>query len=83
MKDALGNEIVYNNCYGYSRNQNGITYVRVGKVVNETPKGYVTMEVETSKRALYNDELKEDVLQNKRITIKSNMLFPVNFQNEL
>jgi len=78
MKDALNNEIIFGNKYGYSRNQNGFTYVRLGLVTNSTPKGMVTMEVYSSKYALYNDELTEDVfLIQRKITIKPNMLFPI------
>jgi hypothetical protein len=76
MKDALGNPIVISQRYGYSRNENGFTYVRVGKVTKINEKS-VTMEVEISKRALYNGELEEEKLTNSKISIKSNMLFPV------
>ena len=78
MKDALNNEIIIGNKYGYSRNQNGFTYVRIGKIINETPKGLVTMEVEISRYALYQDELKDESDYQNKISIKSNMLFPIN-----
>jgi len=77
MKDALNKEIVFGNKYGYSRNQNGFTYVRLGVVVNSTLKGLVTMEVTSSKVALYNADLKEENDCAKKITIKPNMLFPI------
>ncbi len=78
MKDALNNEIVFGNRYGYSRNQNGFTYVRLGKVINSTPKGMVTMIVDSSKVALYNADLKEEVTYTQtKISIKPNMLFPI------
>lgn len=77
MKDALNNEIIIGNRYGYSRNQNGFTYIRVGIIINETPKGLVTMLVETSKTALYQNDLEDEKNPSKKITIKSNMLFPV------
>jgi hypothetical protein len=78
MKDALNKEIVFGNRYGYSRNQNGFTYVRLGKVVNSTPKGMVTMIVDSSKVALYNAELKEEENCTQiKISIKPNMLFPI------
>jgi len=78
MKDALNNEIVFGNRYGYSRNQNGFTYVRLGKIINSTPKGLVTMLLDSSKVALYDDELKEDTnCTQLKISIKPNMLFPI------
>jgi hypothetical protein len=78
MKDALNNEIIFGNRYGYSRNENGFTYVRLGKIINSTPKGLVTMLLDSSKVALYNNELEEDTncIQLK-ISIKPNMLFPI------
>ncbi len=78
MKDALNNEIIFGNRYGYSRNQNGFTYVRLGKVINSTPKGMVTMIVDSSKVALYNADLKEEENCTQiKISIKPNMLFPI------
>jgi len=78
MKDALNNEIIFGNRYGYSRNENGFTIVRLGKVVNSTPKGLVTMVLDSSKRALYNNELEEDnYCTQLKISIKPNMLFPI------
>lgn len=78
MKDALNNEIIFGNRYGYSRNQNGFTYVRLGKVINSTPKGMVTMLVDSSKVALYNADLKEEEnCTQLKISIKPNMLFPI------
>jgi len=76
-KDALNNDIIFGNQYGYSRNQNGFTYVRIGKVINSTPKGMVTMQVESSKCALYNNILEEEKEPANKITIKPNMLFPI------
>lgn len=78
MKDALNNKIIIGNRYGYSRNQNGFTYVRLGKIINSTPKGLVTMLLDSSKVALYNNELEEETncIQLK-ISIKPNMLFPI------
>lgn len=76
MTDALGHDIVLNTYYGYSRNQNGFTHIRVGKVTKLNEKS-VTMDVEIHKTALYDNPLEEDKCSNK-ISIKSNMLFPVD-----
>lgn len=77
MKDALGIEIKEGQRYGYSRNENGFTYVRIGTISKINEKT-VTMDVEVSKRAVYSGELKIDVVAKKKISIKGNMLFPVN-----
>jgi len=78
MKDALNNEIILGNKYGYSRNKNGFTYVRIGKLIKETPKGLVTMDVQISKYAMYSGHLIDESEAPKKISIKSNMLFPIN-----
>lgn len=75
MKDALGNDIVLGNRYGYSRNQNGFTYVRLGTIIKINAKS-VLMKVEVSKRALYSNDLEPESCAEK-ISIKSNMLFPI------
>ena len=75
--DALGNEIIVGNKYGYSRNQNGFTYVRIGDIVKINDKS-VRMKVESSKRQLYDGILENDNRQKAQfINIKSIMLFPV------
>lgn len=37
MTDALGNEIIIGNWYGYSRNDSGFSHTTVGKAVKVTP----------------------------------------------
>ena len=76
-KDALGNPIIIGNTYGYSQNQNGVTYVRIGKAIKETNQK-ITLKVEESKTGIYNNELKNNPLQKDHISVKSNMLFPIN-----
>lgn len=77
MKDALGIEIEIGKRYGYSRNENGVTYVRIGTISKINEKT-VTMDVEVTKRALYSADLEIDLTSSKKISIKGNMLFPVN-----
>jgi hypothetical protein len=77
MKDALGIEIQIGQRYGYSRNENGFTYVRIGTISKINEKT-VTMNVEITKKALYSDDLEIDPISNKKISIKGSMLFPVN-----
>lgn len=76
MKDALGNDLIIGQTYGYSRNQNGLTTVKVGKLVKITAK-QVSLEVEQSKRALGNNEVKDRGYTNKIISVNANGLFPV------
>ncbi len=77
MKDALGIEIEKGQRYGYSRNENGFTYVRIGRISKISEKT-VTMNVEIAKRAYNDGELEVDILVKKNISVKGNMLFPVN-----
>lgn len=77
MKDALGIEIQIGQRYGYSRNENGFTYVRIGTISKINQKT-VTMDVEITKRALYSADLVIDSTSSKKISIKGNMIFPVN-----
>jgi hypothetical protein len=77
MKDALGIEIQIGQRYGYSRNENGFTYVRIG-IISKINEKTVTMNVEITKKALYSDDLEIDPTSSRKISIKGNMLFPVN-----
>ena len=77
MKDALGIGIQIGQRYGYSRNENGITYVLIGTISKINEKT-VTMDVEITKRALYSADLETESTSSKKISIKGNMLFPVN-----
>jgi hypothetical protein len=76
MKDALGNDLIIGQTYGYSRNHNGLTTVKVGKLVKITAK-QVSLEVEQSKGALYNRDVKDQEFTNKTISVHANGLFPV------
>jgi hypothetical protein len=38
------------------------------------------MDVEVTKRALYSADLEIDLLASRKISIKGNMLFPVNIE---
>jgi hypothetical protein len=75
MKDALGNDLIIGQTYGYSRSENGITTVKVGKLVKITDK-QVSLEILESKTALYSGDLK-DRKPGRNISVKANGLFPV------
>jgi hypothetical protein len=76
MKDALGKDLVIGQVYGYSRSDNGITTVKIGKLVKINQK-MVSLEVQESKRAIFTHDLKESGYTHKIINVKANGLFPV------
>ena len=73
--DALGNEIVLGNIYGWSTNRTGWTKVVTGKAVNFTPKG-VTLETLTAIEALYDNDPKPIKIKSK-VTCRGLNLFPI------
>ena len=88
MTDALGQEIVIGNIYGYSQRQNGIVKVRVGRAIklNERVKGKqssVTLSVIHTGKAVYDNDIESDVIEpyasSKRdtISVTSNSIFPL------
>ena len=77
MTDALNNEIVIGKTYGYSQNSNGITTIVIGKAVKTTERG-VTLGDVTRKRALYTHDPELVLGENKNVSVKANMLFPIN-----
>jgi hypothetical protein len=77
MKDALDKDLVIGQTYGYSRSENGITTVKIGKLVKINEK-MVSLEVQESKWGVYTNDLEEKRFTNKIISVKANGLFPVN-----
>ncbi len=76
MKDALGNEIIMGQLYGYSQSSNGITTVRTGRLV-KLGESLVTLDVEFSGIAAYSNDIKPQGMAKKKINVKSNGLFPI------
>ena len=76
MKDALGNDLIIGQTYGYSRSENGLTTVKVGKLIRITEK-QVTLEVELSKQAYWSNDVEDKPKHNKSVSVKANGLFPV------
>lgn len=79
LKDALGNDLVINNWYGYSRNGNGITKIVVGKIKSIKPdakKVYLHNAIE--KR--YMDKTGASNFEDKGggVAISSVSLFPIS-----
>lgn len=81
-KDALGNDIVAGNVYGYSVDNSGNTYTTIGKAVQLTPSGKCTLEVISSKHSLWMDEASETEWRTaSKVSVKPAKLFPVNPDN--
>jgi hypothetical protein len=77
MKDALGRNLVIGKTYGYSRSDNGVTTVKIGKLVKINER-LVSLEVSDAKTAVYSNELENDRFAKKAtVSIKANGLFPV------
>jgi len=79
MKDALENEIVIGNTYGFSRNKAGQFYVVIGKALklNKTT-GRVSLEVLERKVSVYSQNLKITFHKNEKTSVMSFILFPIN-----
>lgn len=77
MKDALGRDLVIGRTYGYSRSDNGVTTVKIGKLVKINER-LVSLEVSDAKTAVYSNELKNArFTKNATVSIKASGLFPV------
>jgi hypothetical protein len=76
MTDALNKEIIIGQTYGYSQNNNGITNIRIG-VAEKYNEGKVTLLVTESKTAVYNSTPRNWDKTGHKISVKSNMLFPI------
>lgn len=76
-RDALGNAVMFGKNYGFALDNNGIMKVVLGKALKATKQG-VTLEVISSKIAVYGGELKDQTDAAKKVNVKSGKLFPVN-----
>jgi len=70
-KDALGNDIILGNWYGFARNQNGRVVIKIGTAKKVTPTYMVTINV-------FNSLNQNGWIESHISTVKSIMLFPVN-----
>ncbi|MFW6120577.1 MAG: hypothetical protein ACOC80_06710 [Petrotogales bacterium] len=79
--DALGNEIVIGNLYGYANNKSGINSVWIGRAKKITKNG-VTLGIIQHKTGAYDrlEEAKDTRFRKvaKSVNVKSIMLFPVS-----
>jgi len=74
--DALGNPLIIGQVYGYSRVDNGITTVKIGRLVKINEQ-LITLEVDESKHGVYSDNLETRKIKKKTVSVKANGLFPV------
>lgn len=76
-KDALGNEIILGNTYGYNFSRNGVTSIKIGTAECFTLTDLVTIDVLIHKVSLYNGEA--ELSNNKtKISVKPAQLFPID-----
>ena len=76
--DAMGNEIVIGQLYGYSRRSNGYVVVVIGEVTKINKESVRLMALHRGK-ALYQDKIAEDDFHKAtHISVSSNTLFPIN-----
>lgn len=77
MNDALGNEIIIGNLYGYARQEHGFNIVIIGTANNFTEKGTCTLKVVERKQSLYYDELEPVEINASKVSVKPMLLFPI------
>jgi hypothetical protein len=81
VKDALQNDIVFGQTYGYSVSQSSRINVVVGTAVKETKGGKVSLEVISRRHYLYGEEYEPTVWPDdkpaKLVTVHPCHLFPV------
>jgi ribosome biogenesis protein Nip4 len=78
MKDALGNDIVVGNFYGYTSTSGGFARTVLGTVTHLT-KQKVAVKVEYVNRFLYGKPIKDDYGNRaEQVAVHGYLLFPVN-----
>lgn len=75
-KDALGNEIIIGNRYGYSVDNNGFTTVSIGIASNFNDRG-ISLKLESVVKGLWSDEPVKKNIKGNSVTVKCMKLFPV------
>lgn len=77
MKDALGNEIVLGEKYGYARQDNGFNIVVIGTAIKFGEKGSLTLQVTERKRSVYLAELESVEIGSPKVSVKPMQVFPI------
>jgi len=78
MKDALGNDIIIGNAYGFAKNKSGINTIKLGTVVDQTKTGFASLKIDKAFTSVYNDQPTIDKNQcYEKVKVKPFMLFPI------
>lgn len=77
MKDALGNEIIIGNSYGYAKNKSGMNVIKLGVVVGQTNTGFASLKINKEFQSAYNDQPTPELSNYEKVKVKSFMLFPI------
>jgi len=78
MKDALGNDIIIGNAYGYAKNKSGVNIIKLGTVVGSTATGFASLKIDKEFSSVYNDlPSLEAVSTYQKVKVKPFMLFPI------
>lgn len=81
-KDALGNDLVIGQLYGYTQKDGGWTHITIGEAVSETEKR-VTLNVKARRRYLYDKESPSQFEGKPAVSVGSHILFPVYAEGEI
>lgn len=79
MKDALGNEIIIGNAYGFSRNKSGLNIIKLGVVVGKTETGFASLKIDKEFQSVYDEQPELIPFSTyKKVKVKPFMLFPIS-----
>lgn len=78
MTDALGNEIIIGNAYGFARCDNGINTIKLGVAESETKTGLCSLKINNAFTSAYMDQpIKNERQHYEKVKVKPFMLFPI------
>lgn len=78
MKDALGNEIIIGNAYGFSRNKSGVNIIKLGVVEGQTNTGFASLKINKEFQSVYDEQPELVPFSTyEKVKVKSFMLFPI------
>lgn len=81
--DALGNEIIMGQLYGYSTSSDGHDRTVVGRAVKFTPKNLLSLSVEKVQNFLYGQPFEKTWSQDSdKVNIRAYKVFPVKDSTE-
>jgi len=78
MTDAIGNEIIIGNSYGFSRNKSGVNIIKLGVVVGKTDTGFASLKIKEEFQSVYDERPELMPFSTyQKVKVKSFMLFPI------